>query len=93
MMLLLNDDDDDDDNDEFNFDNLFVSHLDNILGYTDGREKRDGMGNKEKKNEEIDDAARKSTDRESAESDSRTSRSTTAAARSFIVSIIVNLSS
>jgi len=29
-----NDDNDDDNDDEFNFDNLFVSHLDDILGYT-----------------------------------------------------------
>lgn len=28
------DDNDDDNDDEFNFDNLFVSHLDDILGYT-----------------------------------------------------------
>lgn len=26
--------DDDDNDDKFNFDNLFVSHLDDILGYT-----------------------------------------------------------
>lgn len=33
------DDDDDDVDDEFNFDNLFVSHLDDILGYTVRRTK------------------------------------------------------
>lgn len=38
-MYRASSDDDDDDDDEFNFDNLFVSHLDDILGYTVRRTK------------------------------------------------------
>lgn len=38
-MFRASSDDDDNDDDEFNFDNLFVSHLDDILGYTVRRTK------------------------------------------------------
>lgn len=39
MCRASSDDDDDDNDDEFNFDNLFVSHLDDILSYTVRRTK------------------------------------------------------